>query len=56
MLRDVKALEALGLVKLKVAKDGDREKRTPIPLYDKIVLEFEPKKVAGAGEQRCPPE
>ena len=32
VLRDVKALESLGLVKLKVAKDGEREKRIPIPL------------------------
>lgn len=49
VLRDVKSLEALGLVKLKLVKDGDRERMMPVPLYDKIVLEFEPKKIAGAG-------
>ena len=49
VLRDVKALEALGLVKLKAVKDGDRERFMPVPLYDKIVLEFEPKKLVGLG-------
>ena len=44
--RDVKALEQLGLVKLKSVKDGDRERLMPVPQYEKIVLEFEPKKVA----------
>lgn len=45
VLRDVKALESLGLVKLKIVSDGDRERMTPVPLYDKIVLEFEPKRL-----------
>ena len=49
VLRDVKSLESLGLVKLKPVKDGDRERLMPVPLYDKIVLEFEPKKLAGVG-------
>jgi len=49
VLRAVKALESLGLVKLKAVKDGDRGRLVPVPLYDKIVLEFEPKKLAGVG-------
>jgi predicted transcriptional regulator len=47
VLRDVKSLEGLGLIKLKSVKDGDRERLVPTPLYDKIVLEFEPQKVVG---------
>lgn len=47
VLRDVKSLEALGLVKLKPVKDGDRERLMPIPIYDKIILEFEPKREVG---------
>ncbi|MCC7440196.1 MAG: hypothetical protein IT285_01100 [Bdellovibrionales bacterium] len=49
VLRDVKSLEALGLVKLKSVKDGTRERSVPVPLYDKIVLEFEPKKMVEVG-------
>ncbi len=49
VLRDVKALESLGLIKLKAVKDGERERLMPIPLYDKIILEFEPKKAVGIG-------
>jgi predicted transcriptional regulator len=47
VLRDVKSLESLGLIKLKSVKDGERERLMPMPLYNKIVLEFEPKKVVG---------
>ena len=47
VLRDVKSIEALGLIKLKPVRDGDRERLVPAPLYDKIVLEFEPKKAVG---------
>jgi predicted transcriptional regulator len=46
VLRDAKALESLGLIKLIQAKDGDRERLKPEALYDKIVFEFEPKKIA----------
>ena len=46
VLRDAKALEALGLIRLVTLKDGDREKLRPQALYDKIVFEFEPKKLA----------
>ncbi|OFZ82725.1 MAG: hypothetical protein A2583_05125 [Bdellovibrionales bacterium RIFOXYD1_FULL_53_11] len=46
VLRDVKALADIGLIKLKTIKNGNREKMTPEPLYDKVVFEFEPKKLA----------
>jgi predicted transcriptional regulator len=46
VLRDARALEALGLIKLLPFKDGDRERLTPHALYEKIVFEFEPKKLA----------
>jgi predicted transcriptional regulator len=48
VLRDVKALESLGLVKLKPVKDGERERLKPESSYDKIVIEFAPKKLAKA--------
>lgn len=46
VLRDAKVLESLGLIKLVTTKDGDRERLRPQALYDKIVFEFEPKKMA----------
>ena len=46
VLKDTRSLEALGLIKLVLAKDGARERLTPEPLYDKIVFEVEPKKIA----------
>lgn len=49
VLKDAKALEALGLIELIPAKVGNREKLRPKALYDKIIFEFEPKKVAAAG-------
>lgn len=49
VLRDVKSLEALGLIKLKSLKDGARGRFKPEPVYDKIILEFEPKKLAKTG-------
>ena len=48
VLRDVKSLETLGLIKLVSVKDGERERFKPESLYDKIVLEFQPKKLAKA--------
>ncbi len=48
VLRDVKSLESLGLVKLVSAKDGKRERLKPESSYDKIVIEFAPKKLAKA--------
>lgn len=46
VLRDAKALESLGLIRLVSVMDGDREKLKPEAVYDKIVFEFEPKKMA----------
>ncbi len=45
VLRDVKALESLGLIKLKPMKNGARGKFKPLPLYDRVIFEFEPKKM-----------
>lgn len=49
VLKDAKALEALGLIELVTVKEGNREKLRPKALYDKIIFEFEPKKAAAAG-------
>ena len=49
VLKDARALEALGLIRLKSVKEGAREKLTPEALYDKIVFEFEPKRSAKVG-------
>lgn len=46
VLKDTKTLEALRLIKLVPNNDGAREKLKPEPLYDKIVFEVEPKKIA----------
>lgn len=46
VLRDAKALESLGLIELVPAKSGERERLKPEAKYDKIVFEFEPKKLA----------
>lgn len=48
VLRDVKSLEALGLIRLVPVKDGERERLKPESSYDKIVIEFAPKKLAKA--------
>ena len=49
VLKDARALESLGLIRLKPVKEGAREKLTPEALYDKIVFEFEPKRSAKVG-------
>jgi predicted transcriptional regulator len=49
VLKDARALESLGLIRLKPIKEGGREKLTPQALYDKIVFEFEPKRASKAG-------
>lgn len=41
VLRDVRALEALGLIKLTEEKDGDRARLKPVTLYSKIIFDFE---------------
>jgi predicted transcriptional regulator len=38
--RDARALEALGLIKLAVEKDGDRTRLRPTALYNKIIFDF----------------
>jgi predicted transcriptional regulator len=48
VLRDARALAALGLIELVSVMDGERERLKPQALYDKIVIEFEPKKLANA--------
>jgi len=40
VLRDVKALEAMKLVKLVSEMDGDRERLRPTANYDRIVFDF----------------
>ncbi|MBI4402644.1 MAG: hypothetical protein HY537_00695 [Deltaproteobacteria bacterium] len=49
VLKEVKALEALGLISLTPSKEGERERLKPKALYDKIIFEFEPKKAAKTG-------
>ena len=46
VLKDARTLESLKLIKLSPNADGGREKLKPEPLYDKIVFEVEPKKMA----------
>ena len=46
VLKDTKTLESLGLVKLVPNKDGGRERSKPEPLYEKIVFEVTPKRIA----------
>ncbi len=38
--KDVKALEGMGLIRLKSIKDGTREKLKPEALYDRVVVEM----------------
>jgi predicted transcriptional regulator len=40
VLRDIRALEALGLIKLVAEKDGDRTRFRPATLYNKIIFDF----------------
>ena len=40
VLRDAKALEEIGVIELKNIQDGNREKLTPVALYDRIVFDF----------------
>lgn len=40
VLRDVKALEAMKLIKLMSEMDGDRERLRPVANYDRIVFDF----------------
>jgi predicted transcriptional regulator len=49
VLRDARALEALGLIKLVIEKDGDRTRLRPATLYNKIIFDFDAhtRRVAG---------
>jgi predicted transcriptional regulator len=49
VLRDARALEALGLIKLVEEKDGDRTRLRPATLYNKIIFDFgtQTRRVAG---------
>lgn len=40
VIRDVKALEGIGLIKLLPEKDGERERLRPVTVYDRIVFDF----------------
>lgn len=40
VIRDVKALEGLGLIQLLAEKSGERERLRPVALYDRIVFDF----------------
>ncbi|MGK5081757.1 ArsR family transcriptional regulator [Bdellovibrionota bacterium FG-1] len=42
VLRDVRALESMGLIELKPLKDGEREKFRPQSLYERVVVIVEP--------------
>ena len=47
VLRDVKALEAMNLVKLIAEQDGDRERHRPVANYNRIVFDFGAAGVSG---------
>ena len=47
VLRDVKALEAMRLIKLVSEMDGDRERLRPVANYDRIVFDFGAAGVSG---------
>jgi predicted transcriptional regulator len=40
VFRDVRSLEALGLIKLTREKDGSRQRFRPVTQYDKITFDF----------------
>lgn len=48
VLRDVRGLKALGLLELVPVKGGARGRLRPEPSYEKIVIEFAPKKAVGS--------
>ena len=49
VLRDARALEALGLIQLESVQEGRREKLKPKARYGRITFEFQPRKAAKAG-------
>lgn len=47
--RDVTALESIGLIRLEKHPGQRRERVKPVPLYERVVLEYAPKKTKAAG-------
>lgn len=47
--RDVTVLESIGLIRLEKHPGQRRERVKPVPLYDRVVLEYAPKKLRAAG-------
>ncbi len=49
VLREARSLEELGLISLTPAKEGRRGRLKPKALYDRIIFEIQPKRVAKTG-------
>ncbi len=47
--RDVIVLESIGLIRLEKHPGQRRERVKPVPLYDRVLLEYAPKKLKAAG-------
>ena len=47
--RDVTVLESIGLIRLEKHPGQRRERVKPVPLYDRVVMEYAPKKLKAAG-------
>lgn len=47
--RDVTVLESIGLIRLEKHPGQRRERVKPVPLYERVVLEYAPKKLKVAG-------
>jgi predicted transcriptional regulator len=47
--RDVTVLESIGLIRLEKHPGQRRERVKPVPLYDRVLLEYAPKKLKAAG-------
>ena len=47
--RDVTVLESIGLIRLEKAPGKRRERIKPVALYERVLLEYAPKKLKAAG-------
>ena len=47
--RDVTVLESIGLIRLERHPGQRRERVRPVPLYERVVLEYAPKRLRAAG-------
>lgn len=47
--RDVTVLESIGLIRLEKHPGQRRDRVKPVPLYDRVLLEYAPKKLKAAG-------